>query len=190
MEQSGQYLIPAPRAIVWEALNNPDLLAASLQGCEEMTRLSDDVFAAKVKAKIGPVSATFTADLKLSDIKEPESYSIAVSAKGGAVGFGKGTAHVTLEPGEANREGSTLLSYSVNARVGGKLAQVGSRLIDAAARKMADDFFGAFSTAVAPDSIAIASEDTLAKSSGASIVIWLGIGTAVLIGALVLLSVL
>ncbi len=186
MEQSGQYLIPAPQTIVWQALNNPDLLAASLQGCEEMTKISDDSFTARVKAKIGPVSATFTAELKLSDINEPESYSIAVAAKGGAVGFGKGNARVTLQPGVENPKDSTLLSYSVEARVGGKLAQVGSRLIDAAARKMADDFFSAFSTAVAPDSIAIASEDTSAISAGASIGVRVGIGLAIVVGVLLL----
>ena len=89
LEQSGQYLIAAPREVVWNALNDPEVLAASLRGCEEMLKVSDDAFTARVKAKIGPVSATFSAELKLSDIREPETYTIAVTAKGGAVGFGK-----------------------------------------------------------------------------------------------------
>ena len=186
MEQSGQYLIKAPRAKVWSALNDPDILAASLQGCEEMLKVSNDSYTAKVKAKIGPVSATFNAELKLSDIREPESYTIAVSAKGGAVGFGKGLAQVSLEPGADDAHGTTMLSYSVEARVGGKLAQVGSRLIDAAARKMADDFFGAFSKAVAPDSLAVDVNDSATKNGMVPTIVWLGVAAAVLLGALVL----
>jgi carbon monoxide dehydrogenase subunit G len=140
VEQSGEYRIAAARSNVWEGLNDPDVLARCIDGCLSMQRTSDEQFDAAVKAKIGPVSATFQAQLKLSELQPPASYTLTANAKGGAAGFGKGSARVSLdEDGDA-----TLLRYTVNANVGGKLAQVGSRLIDAAARKMADDFFAAF----------------------------------------------
>jgi carbon monoxide dehydrogenase subunit G len=146
VEQSGEYRIAASREVVWTALNDPDVLAACLTGCQSMTRTADDHFDAVVKAKVGPVSATFTADLEITDINELSSYRINAGVKGGAAGFGKGSAEVVLtEDGEA-----TILRYEATASVGGKLAQVGSRLIDGAASKMAKDFFGAFSEHVAP----------------------------------------
>jgi carbon monoxide dehydrogenase subunit G len=140
VEQSGEYRIAAARATVWQGLNDPDVLARCIDGCQSMTKTSNEQFDAVVKVKIGPVSATFQAQLVLSEIQPPSSYVLTASVKGGAAGFGKGAAEVSLEDdGDA-----TLLRYAVNANVGGKLAQIGSRLIDAAARKMADDFFTEF----------------------------------------------
>jgi carbon monoxide dehydrogenase subunit G len=142
LEQSGEYRIPAARSDVWDALNDPDVLGACIAGCQEVTRVDDEHFDLRVKAKIGPVSATFQAAVELTDLNPPVSYVIQGNVKGGAAGFAKGSASVALaEDGEA-----TMLSYTVSASVGGKLAQVGSRLVDGAARKMADDFFAAFST--------------------------------------------
>jgi carbon monoxide dehydrogenase subunit G len=116
------------------------VLARCIDGCQSMEKLADDRFKATVKAKVGPVSSTFQANLELADVSPPSSYVINADVKGGAAGFGKGSANVSLaEDGEA-----TVLRYDVKASVGGKLAQVGNRLIDATARKMADDFFAQF----------------------------------------------
>jgi carbon monoxide dehydrogenase subunit G len=145
VQQTGEYRIAAPRETVWAALNDPDVLARCIDGCEAMTRVGDSAFEATVKAKIGPVSATFKADLALSEVVPPESYTLTVNAKGGAAGFGKGVAKVALD----EVDGETLLRYSVDGSIGGKLAQVGSRLVDIATRKMADDFFAKFGAAVA-----------------------------------------
>lgn len=146
VEQTGEYRIGAAPGAVWEALNDPEILAQCIEGCQALTRDGDDAFAAKVKAKIGPVSATFDTRLELTDLNPPDSYTINANVKGGAAGFGKGVARVSLE----DEGGDTVLRYAVEGNVGGKLAQVGSRLIDAAARKMADDFFSAFGEVVAP----------------------------------------
>ncbi|NOX49700.1 MAG: carbon monoxide dehydrogenase subunit G [Gammaproteobacteria bacterium] len=140
MEQIGEYRIAASREEVWQALNDPEILGACIPGCQDITLIDSEHFDVKVKAKVGPVSATFQAALSLQDLKPPQSYVIAGNVKGGAAGFGKGSAMVTLEEDGAE----TLLRYSVKANIGGKLAQVGSRLIDAAMRKMADEFFSAF----------------------------------------------
>ncbi len=146
MQQTGEYRIAAAREKVWLALNDPDVLAQCIEGCQSMTKVAEDAYTTSIKAKVGPVSATFSADLNLSDLNPPSSYTLNGSVKGGAAGFGKGAARVSLvEDGDA-----TILRYQVDANVGGKLAQVGSRLIDGAARKMADDFFRKFSELVAP----------------------------------------
>ena len=141
MEQAGEYRVSAVRGDVWEALNDPEILGACITGCEGVTRIDDEHFDVKVKAKIGPVSATFDAALELSDLDPPASYVIQGNVKGGAAGFAKGSAKVAL----AEDGAETVLTYQVHANVGGKLAQVGSRLVDGAARKMADEFFAAFS---------------------------------------------
>ena len=146
MRQTGQYRIAAPREAVWKALNDPQVLASCIEGCQSMARVGEDAFEASVKARIGPVSALFAAQVKLADLDPPASYTLQASVKGGAAGFGKGTAKVVL----AEEGGATLLSYEVEGAVGGKLAQVGQRLIDGAARKTADDFFAKFGEAVAP----------------------------------------
>ncbi len=149
VQQAGEYRIAAAREKVWLALNDPEVLAQCIEGCQSMTKVADDAYTTSIKAKVGPVSATFSADLNLSDLNPPSSYTLNGSVKGGAAGFGKGAAHVSLvEDGNA-----TILRYQVDANVGGKLAQVGSRLIDGAARKMADDFFRRFSEVVAPGQI-------------------------------------
>lgn len=147
MEQSGEYRVAASREVVWLALNDPEVLGKCIPGCVSIERTDEQTFVAKVKAKIGPVSATFDANLELQNIVPQESYTIAGSVKGGAAGFGKGEAHVSL----AAIEDETDLTYQVKGSVGGKLAQIGSRLVDGAARKMADDFFGAFRDHLSPD---------------------------------------
>jgi len=146
MQQSGEYRIGAARDEVWRALNDPAILARCIEGCQSMNRVSESAFEATIKAKVGPVSATFRADLNLTDVDPPNSYTLNASAKGGAAGFGKGVARVKL----IDDGGATLLRYEVEGTVGGKLAQVGQRLIDGAARKMADDFFGTFGSVLAP----------------------------------------
>ena len=146
MQQSGEYRIAARPDVVWRALNDPEILRQCIDGCESLTATGPDTFAAVVKAKVGPVSATFTGEVKLADLDPPNAYTLQVSAKGGAAGFGKGTARVSL----AGEGAATLLRYDVEGSVGGKLAQVGQRLIDGAARKMADDFFAKFGEIVAP----------------------------------------
>jgi hypothetical protein len=144
VEQTGEHRIAASREEVWTALNDPDVLARCLDGCQAMNRIADDRFDARIKARVGPVRATFDAQLTLEDIEPPESYTINANVKGGPAGFARGSARVNLvDEGE-----QTLLQYRVNASIGGKLAQVGSRLIDGAARKMAEDFFSQFSEEV------------------------------------------
>ena len=144
MDMTGEYRIPAPRQRVWEALNDPETLKAAIPGCEELSKLSDHELEARVKAKVGPVSATFTGKVTLNDLNPPESYRIAGEGKGGAAGYAKGGAEVNL----AEDGSDTILRYTAKADVGGKLAQIGSRLVQGAAKKMADDFFGKFSTIV------------------------------------------
>lgn len=140
MEMSGEQLVPASQADTWEALNDPEILKACVPGCESIERIADNEYQVLMVARIGPVSAKFKGKLSLSDLKPPHSYAIAFEGQGGAAGFGKGAAQVQLAPGG---EGTTL-SYQVKANVGGKLAQIGSRLVDAAARKISQDFFNAF----------------------------------------------
>lgn len=140
MDMTGEYRIPAPRQAVWEALNDPEVLKQAIPGCEEIEKGSPTSFTAKVTAKLGPVKARFAGEVTLSDLNPPESYTITGEGKGGAAGFAKGGAKVRLvEDG-----GETILTYEVNAAVGGKIAQLGGRLIDSTARKMADQFFGKF----------------------------------------------
>jgi uncharacterized protein len=140
MQMSGEQLIPAPQRETWNALNDPEVLKACVPGCESIDRLADNEYQVLMVARVGPVSAKFKGKLTLSDIKPPDSYSIAFEVKGGTAGFAKGGAHVTLSP----QERQTRLAYEVKASVGGKLAQIGSRLVDAAAKKIADEFFKNF----------------------------------------------
>lgn len=148
MEMKGERSIGASREIVWKALNEPTVLKACIPGCEELEQSSDNTFEGKVNQKIGPVKARFTVSVSLSDIVEAESYRITGEGKGGAAGFAKGGARVTLE----DDGDGTQLSYEAEAKVGGKLAQLGSRLIDGYAKKMADEFFDRFKEAVEPPS--------------------------------------
>jgi carbon monoxide dehydrogenase subunit G len=144
MEMTGEQLVPAPQRVVWEALNDPQVLKASVPGCESIDPIGENQYQVLMVARVGPVSAKFKGKLTLSDVKPPESYSIAFEGQGGAAGFAKGGAQVRLAP-EGDK---TKLSYDVKASVGGKLAQIGSRLVDAAAKKVADDFFRNFNEKV------------------------------------------
>lgn len=146
MELTGSRSIAADRATVWQALNSAEVLKACIPGCTELTGNADDGFEATVTQKVGPVKATFKGAVTLSDIVIGESYVISGEGKGGAAGFAKGGARVTLTD---TAEG-TELTYTVEAKVGGKLAQLGSRLIDGFAKKMADTFFENFKNALEP----------------------------------------
>lgn len=140
MDLSGEYRIPAPRERVWEMLNDADVLRACIPGCEELEQTADNAFSARVTIKVGPVKATFNGHVTLENINAPESYTIAGEGKGGVAGFASGSADVHLaEDGDV-----TILTYTANARVGGKLAQLGSRLIDSTSRKLAGQFFTKF----------------------------------------------
>jgi uncharacterized protein len=145
MEMTGEQLIPAPQQETWAALNDPAVLKECVPGCESIELIGDSTYQVLMVARVGPVSAKFKGKLTLSDIKPPVSYSIAFEGQGGAAGFAKGGAQVRLNP----ENDQTRLSYDVKASVGGKLAQIGSRLVDAAARKVADDFFRNFNEKVA-----------------------------------------
>jgi uncharacterized protein len=145
MEMKGEQLIPAPQQAVWDALNDPGVLKACVPGCESIEKSGDNEYQVLMVARVGPVSAKFKGRLTLSDIHPPSSYSISFEGQGGAAGFAKGSAQVRLSPADAH----TRLSYEVKANVGGKLAQIGSRLVDAAAKKVADDFFKNFNEKVA-----------------------------------------
>ena len=141
MELQGERTIPAPVQTTWDALNDPEILKACITGCESLERTADDAFQALVAVKVGPVSARFKGNLKLADIQPPNSYTIHFEGQGGVAGFGKGSAEVKLTP---EGTAATKLAYLAKAQVGGKLAQIGSRLVDAAAAKIAEDFFKAF----------------------------------------------
>ncbi len=144
MDMTGEYRIPAPRPQVWAALNDPEVLRAAIPGCDELNQVSPTELAAKVTAKVGPVRARFAGNVLLEEINAPESYTLRGEGKGGAAGFVKGQAQVRLE--EAGAE--TILRYVARADIGGKLAQLGSRIVQGAAKKTADDFFGTFSRIV------------------------------------------
>lgn len=145
MEMNGEQRIPATQQQTWEGLNDPEVLKACVPGCESIEKLSDSDYQVLMTARIGPVSAKFKGKLTLSDLEPPRAYSIAFEGQGGVAGFGKGSAKVRLEPDGDE----TMLRYDVKANVGGKLAQIGSRLVDAAARKIANDFFAAFNAKMA-----------------------------------------
>jgi carbon monoxide dehydrogenase subunit G len=160
MELKGERLIPAPVATTWAALNDPETLKACIAGCESLERTAPDAFAAVVAMKIGPVSARFKGNLRLTDVNPPNGYTIHFDGQGGAAGFGKGSANVTLA---AEGDAATRLAYLARATVGGKMAQIGSRLIDATAAKITDDFFKAFEAQVraqmpAPEEAVVATE--------------------------------
>jgi carbon monoxide dehydrogenase subunit G len=144
MDLTGEHRINAPRAVVWKGLNDPESLKQSIDGIEEITRVSDTELDALAVVKIGPVKAKFKGKITLSDMDPPNGYTITGEGQGGAAGFAKGSAKVRLE----DDGGGTLLKYTVNAQIGGKLAQIGSRLVDGAARKYADEFFTKFGAVV------------------------------------------
>ena len=148
MEMKGEQLVPASQQEVWNALNDPQMLKACIPGCEALDRVADNEYMVLMVSRIGPVSAKFKGKLTLSDVNPPHSYSLSFEGQGGAAGFAKGGAQVQL----SSQDGATRLSYEAKANVGGKLAQIGSRLIEAAAKKVADDFFRRFNEKVAASS--------------------------------------
>jgi uncharacterized protein len=147
MEMTGQQIVAAPQPRVWAALNDPDVLKACIPGCHSIERVSDTEYRVAMTAAVGPVKAKFNGKLLLADINPPASYTLSFEGSGGAAGFGKGSAQVALAPDS----GGTKLTYKANAQVGGKLAQVGSRLIDGVAKKMADQFFQRFNAQLAEE---------------------------------------
>lgn len=140
MDMTGQYRIPAKREQVWAALNDPEVLRQAIPGCESVERLSDTELTAVATARIGPVQARFKGKITMADLDPPRAFTLQGEGAGGAAGFAKGNAKVRLE----EDGGGTLLSYEVQATVGGKIAQMGQRLIDSTAKKMSDEFFDAF----------------------------------------------
>lgn len=148
MTMTGSVTLPAERHKVWAALLDPEVLKKAVPGCEEMEKKSDTEYAAKVKIAIGPIKARFSGVVTLTDIEAPNSCTITGEGQGGIAGFAKGGAKVRLEDAA---EGGTLLSYDVEASVGGKLAQLGGRLIDSVAKKFADQFFNNFAKELSPE---------------------------------------
>jgi carbon monoxide dehydrogenase subunit G len=141
MDMTGERRIAAPRQAVWEGLNDTEILRASIPGCESLEKTGDNQMKAVAAVKLGPISARFNGAVTLTDIDAPNSYTIMGEGQGGVAGFAKGGAKVFL----TDDEGATLLKYAVHAQVGGKLAQLGARLIDATAKQMAEQFFRKFS---------------------------------------------
>ena len=189
MKLNGSYQINLEKQKVWEALNNPEILKKSIPGCEEFKKNSDTEFTATATNKIGPFNASFTGDIELKDIDAPNSYVIEGSGNS-PVGFASGSAKVSLE----DCEGGTKLNYEVDANVGGKIAQVGSRLIDMTAKKMADIFFGKFSELVSNKDVSsrgksdeIEKEKPIGKKLNKNIYIYSSIAllTLIIIGYLI-----
>jgi carbon monoxide dehydrogenase subunit G len=144
MTMTGEVQLPAAKETVWAKLNDADVLKACIPGCEELEKLSDTEFKAVAVSKIGPVKARFKGNVHLTDLDPPNGYKISGEGDGGVAGFAKGGATVAL----ADKDGGTLLTYNVEAQIGGKLAQLGQRLVNGAAKKVADDFFANFAKAV------------------------------------------
>tara|TARA_Y200000002_G_C22537045_1_gene602271 strand:+ start:314 stop:898 length:585 start_codon:yes stop_codon:yes gene_type:complete len=170
MEMKGEKIISASRQEVWDALNNPDQLLKAIPGAQAVEKTDEENLTATVKTKIGPISAKFSGKIKLSEINPPSSYTLTGEGSGGAAGFAKGEAKVSLE----DHNDGTLLKYSVSASVGGKLAQIGQRLIDTAANKLADQFFGKFNDILSQDdSPQPKATDLKDNSSGLSPKVWI-----------------
>ena len=140
MEMTGEQLVPLPQKDTWDALNDPAVLKDCIPGCESMERIGDNEYGVVLVAKIGPVSARFKGKMTVTESDPPRAYTLVFEGQGGAAGFARGQAGVTLAP----QEGGTLLAYTAKATIGGKLAQVGSRLVDGVAKKLAGEFFAAF----------------------------------------------
>lgn len=149
MKMAAERILEAPQAVVWQSLNDAEILKASIPGCTELTKISDTEFAAKVTVKVGPVKASFTGKVELTDIHAPAGYTLVGEGAGGVAGFAKGRAIVTLEALNAQQ---TKLIYDVHADIGGKLAQLGARLVDSTSKKLADEFFKRFDEAVSVSS--------------------------------------
>ncbi len=153
MEMNGERLIPASRDAVWAALNDPAVLQASIPGCEAVEKISDTDLTARLALKIGPMAARISAKVKLENVNAPNSYTIVGEGNAGAMGFAKGGADVALESKGASE---TLLTYTFKAQVGGKMAQLGGRLIDATAKQISDQFFDRFAASLTPAPVAAA----------------------------------
>jgi carbon monoxide dehydrogenase subunit G len=180
MDMAGERLILAPQNTVWSALNDPVILKACIPGCESLEAISESEMTAIAAVKLGPISAKFSGRVKLSDIDPPNGYTLSGEGKGGPAGFAKGAAKVRLAPAP---EG-TLLTYTVDAQVGGKIAQLGARLIDATAKSMADQFFTKFTEqvqALVPKSATATVSRGPAVSERPNTMRWLLVGAAVLI---------
>lgn len=190
MKLESNRVLQAEPSVVWEHLVDVDVLQQCIPGCQSMEQTGENEYALTMKTKVGPVSATFKGELSLRDIVPGESYTLHFEGKGGAAGFGKGSAAVRLEPAEAG----TNLIYSADAKVGGKIAQVGQRLVDGTANKMADDFFNRFEQVVAPEAPAEAGSDTTSEAAekksgddtGSRNWMWIGGGVIVLLIILLL----
>lgn len=161
MEFVGKYRIPASRETVWRALNDPDMLQACIPGCEELEKQSQTGFVARVAIRIGPVSARFSGKVALSELDPPNGYRISGEGQGGAAGFAKGGAQVRLAEDGA---GGSVLTYTADAQVGGKLAQIGSRLIAGTAQKLADQFFACLAAKVAAEAVPAPMAEPLASA--------------------------
>src|SRR3546814_432475 len=151
MKIEGHNTIAAPKQVVWESLNNPEILRKAIPGCEELQQIASDAFEATVKIKVGPVSARFTGSVQLREINPPHSYVIVGEGKGGAAGFAKGTVQVALSelPGQTPQ---STVSYLIETQIGGKLAQIGARLIEGTTKSTADEFFRGLTAAIeSPD---------------------------------------
>jgi carbon monoxide dehydrogenase subunit G len=188
MELQGDRLIPAPLDKTWAALNAPETLKACIAGCESLERTAEDAFVALVAVKVGPVSARFKGNLKLTNVVAPTSYTLNFDGQGGVAGFGKGSADVAL-----SSEGTqTRLKYNARAQVGGKMAQVGSRLIDAAASKIAEDFFKAFEAHLSPPVVAAPVDGGQvpmpADTDKGNRALWWGVGVLVVVVLLYFLT--
>jgi uncharacterized protein len=171
MELAQSRTIAAPPAAVWAALNDPVVLKACIPGCEKLDRVSDTEWQAVVATRIGPVQARFNGRVQLADLQPPTAYTLRFDGQGGAAGFASGEARVTLSPAG---DSTTTLDYTAKAKVGGKIAQLGSRLIDGAAAKLADDFFTRFAErmASAPAEIASAAPAAAAPVTRAGATHW------------------
>jgi carbon monoxide dehydrogenase subunit G len=155
MQMNDSQRIEAPKQKVWEALNDPDVLKASIPGCEELIKHSDTELEARVRLKVGPVKAIFGGKVTLNDLDPPNGYTIEGEGSGGVAGFARGGAKVRLEEDGPD---ATILHYDVDAKVGGKLAQLGARLIDSTAKRLAGEFFTAFGEEVAPGALSTTTE--------------------------------
>jgi uncharacterized protein len=177
----GELVISAPRSKIWAALNDPAILARCIEGCDSLQKVNDHEFSGQVTAKIGPVKASFAGSVTLSNIVPEVSYTISGEGKGGVAGFAKGGADVALEDVDGGQ--ATLLKYTARANVGGKLAQLGSRLIEATARSQADKFFAALAAELAPAAAPKPAAVTANERPTGGLPSWLWIGLLLAGGA-------
>lgn len=185
MDMKDSRVINAPQAKVWAALNDPEMLKQCIIGCDSLEATEPAKFVAAMSVKVGPVSAKFKGKLQLEDVQPPNSYKLKFEGQGGPAGFANGTANVSLVAESAT---STRLDYVANAMIGGKLAQIGSRLVDAAARKIADDFFSKFDVLVGeplPEVRAIEAVESPVAATIPTIPIWIWIVAAVAVAAVI-----